>query len=61
MEFFGFDRDVRLDRGTLRQRFRALARTMHPDSAQPDSESQQAAHARFLALNRHYDLLKLRV
>ena len=59
--FFGLDRTSRLDRGTLRQRFRALARKLHPDQAEPDAASQEAAHARFVALNRHYDLLKLQL
>ncbi|OYY77958.1 MAG: hypothetical protein B7Y43_08470 [Sphingomonas sp. 28-62-20] len=59
--FFEMDRTSRLDRSALRQRFRALARKLHPDQAEPDAASQQAAHARFVTLNRHYDLLKLQL
>lgn len=58
--FFGFSVDARPDRAAIRARFRELARTMHPDHARVDTPSQQAAHARFVELNRNYELLKLR-
>lgn len=57
---FGFAADARPDRAVIRARFRDLARTMHPDHAATDAASQAAAHARFVALNRNYELLKLR-
>ena len=58
--FFGFAIDARPDRATVRARFRDLARTTHPDHALTDAASQQAAHGRFVELNRNYELLKLR-
>ncbi len=61
LQFFGFGVGARPDHAALRSRFRELARTMHPDLAKADPESQQAAHGRFVELNRYYELLKLRL
>lgn len=58
--FFGFPAGTRPDRAMVRARFRELARTMHPDHASIDAASQSAAHARFVELNRNYELIKLR-
>ncbi len=65
LAFFGFAADARPDRDALRQRFRELARTMHPDAAcaagDAPADAARAAHDRFVALNRHHEVLKLRL
>ncbi|OYY89758.1 MAG: hypothetical protein B7Y45_10845 [Sphingomonas sp. 28-66-16] len=61
LEFFRFAPDARPDRTALRQRFRELARKMHPDLAGADCASQREANRRFVELNRYYDVLKLRL
>lgn len=58
MRYFGFAIEDRPDRDALRLRFRELARAMHPDAAGTDADAQQIAHARFVALNRHYEVLQ---
>lgn len=59
--FFGWQRDDRPSAAAVRARFRELARTTHPDLAAPGSDAQAGAHRRFVELNRHHDVLKLRV
>lgn len=56
--FFGFAPGSRPDPALLAQRFRALARSAHPDLAPPDPSARAAAHRRFVELNGHYEVLK---
>lgn len=59
--FFGWQRDDRPGAAEVRRRFCELARTTHPDLAKPGSTAQADAHQRFIELNRHHDVLKLRL
>lgn len=61
LAFFGFASHERPDASLLRQRFRSLARTIHPDLVQGGASAREAAHECFIALNRHYETLKLRL
>ena len=65
LAFFGFAADARPDREAIRRRFRELARAMHPDVARPAGgaagDAARAAHDGFVTLNRHHEVLKLRL